>query len=304
MSNANEAGNVDAQRALDNLTDAVLVTDANGRVCYANPAAERMLGRHIGDLLGQPAAELLQLRDGRTGETLPDPVATALAGPPWNHVTEPELDPELILADRREPMPVQLSANAMMTDEATPSGAVVTLRDDTDARALRQALVDSASQDPLTRLVNRAEFAQRVERVLGASGGPHALLFLDLDRFKEINERWGHAAGDYALREITRLFADMIRTRDTFARLGGDEFGLLLEHCSPSVAEQIASSFHATLISRPLSWQEEPFPLDISIGGTLIRADDSRGVEVLIESARTACERAKDDDARPVRIDA
>lgn len=302
MSSDDPANDIDARRALDCLAEAVLVTDANGRVRYANPAAERLLGEHVSGLLDRSAPELLSLRDARSGEALPDPVATALDGPPWLCASATEHDPVLVLPDSETSIPVRVSASAMVADGSVPAGVVISLHDDTDARSLRQSLVDHAAQDPLTRLVNQAEFAQRVERLLGASDGAHALLFLDLDRFKEISERWGHAAGDYALREITRLFAEMIRTRDTFARLGGDEFGLLLEHCSPSVAEQIASSFHATLVSRPLSWKEKPFPLSISIGGALIRSDETRDVETLLETARTACDQAKNDDARPVRI--
>lgn len=306
MSTNDPLNQIDAQRALDCLGEAVIVTDANGRVRYVNPAAERLLGERATDLCGRPTRELLQLTDARTGEALPDPATTAMAGPPWTFASPAEHDPVLVVAAHEEPVPVRLSANALVSDEATPAGAVVTVHEDTDARELRQALIQSAAQDPLTRLVNRAEFTQRVERLLGGGGGdsPHALLYLDLDRFREINENWGHAAGDYALREVTRLFAEMIRTRDTFARLEGDEFGLLLEHCGPSVAEQIASSFHATLVSRPLSWQQRPFPLTVSIGGALIRSDEDRDVETLIETARAACEEAKSDDARPVRIKA
>ncbi|NIR60886.1 MAG: diguanylate cyclase, partial [Gammaproteobacteria bacterium] len=74
------------------------------------------------------------------------------------------------------------------------------------------------------------------------------------------------------LREITRMFSEMIRSRDTFARLGGDEFGLLLEHCGPGVAEQIASSLHAILVQRPLRWRDDSFSLTVSIGGVLIRS--------------------------------
>jgi len=303
VSSEDPASEIDAQRALDCLPDAVLVTDANGRVRYANPPAERLLGIHVSSLIDRPCGELLRLRDAHSGEALPDPVAASLEGPPWSWTAAAEHEPVLTIEDGESSVPVRLAANAMVSDNSTPAGAVVTLQDDTDARSLRQAFIDHTSQDPLTRLVNGAEFAQRIERLLGAGDGPHAILCLDLDRFKEINEHWGHAAGDYALREVTRLFAEMIRARDTFARLGGDEFGLLLEHCGPSVAEQIASSFHATLISRPLSWREQPFPLSISIGGTLIRTDEQRDVEALLEVARTACEQAKNDDTRPVRIE-
>lgn len=283
---------------------AVLVTDAEGCVCYANAAAERLLGERAAALHGRSADDLLQLTDEHNGQPLPSPVAEALAGPPWTWSTAPETDPLLKIPAREERLPVRLSVGSMVDDETTAAGAVVMIQDDSGDRVLRRALTDAAAQDPLTRLVNRAEFTQRLQRLLEGGDGPHALLYLDLDRFRDINDRWGHAAGDHALREVTRMFSEMIRARDTFARLGGDEFGLLMEHCGPGVTEQIASSLHATLVRRPLNWREEPFPLAVSIGGVLVRRDEKRDAEALLEAARKACERAKADDSRPVRIDA
>lgn len=293
-----------ARRALDSMQLAVLVTDAQGCVRYANAAAERLLGERASVLQGRRAGELLQLVEAQTGQPIPDPVARALEAPPWICNTPPEADPLLIIPSHEERLAVRLSVGAMVDDDgATATGAVVTIQDDSGDRVLRRSSADAASQDPLTRLVNRAEFAQRLQRLIDGGDGPHGLLYVDLDQFRDFNERWGHAAGDHALREVTRMFSDMIRARDTFARLGGDEFGLLMEHCGPGIAEQIASSLHATLVRRPLNWREEPFSLAVSIGGVLVHKDESRDTETLIEAARNACERAKADDSRPVQID-
>lgn len=303
MNDSDTATDFPARRALDCMQHAVLVTDAEGCVHYANAAAERLLGERAGMLCGQRTGELLRLVDEHSGQPLPDPVAEALAGPPWSCSTAPETDPLLSIPSRDERMPVRLSVAAMVDDGSAPAGAVVTIQDDSGDRVLRRALADAAAQDPLTRLVNRAEFTQRLQRLLEGGGGPHALLYLDLDQFRDINDQWGHAAGDHALREVTRMFSEMIRARDTFARLGGDEFGLLMEHCGPGVTEQIASSLHATLVRRPLNWREEPVSLAVSIGGVLVHKADNRDAETLLEAARHACERAKADDSRPVQID-
>lgn len=304
MDDSDAAADFPARRALECMQHAVLVTDADGCVCYVNAAAERLLGERAVMLLGQPAAELLRLTDEHNGQPLPNPVTKVLEGPPWTWSTPPETDPLLSIPSHEERLPVRLFAGAMVDDESAPAGAVVTIHDDSGDRVLRRTLMDAASQDPLTRLVNRAEFMQRLQRLLEGGSGPHALLYIDLDRFRDFNDHWGHAAGDHALREVTRMFSEMIRTRDTLARLGGDEFGLLMEHCGPGITEQIASSLHATLVRRPLSWREEPLSLTISIGGIVVHKDDSRDVEALLEAARRACERAKADDSRPVQIDA
>lgn len=305
MDDSDPAADLPAQRALDCMQHAVLVTDAQGCIRYANAAAERLLGERATVLQGQQAGDLLRLVDEHTGQSIPDPVALVLDGPPWTCSTPPETDPLLTIPAREERLAVRLSVGAMVDNgDSPPAGTVVTIQDDSGDRMLRRALVDAASQDPLTRLVDRAEFTQRLQRLLEGGGGPHALLYLDLDRFRDFNEHWGHAAGDHALREITRMFSEMIRARDTFARLGGDEFGLLMEHCGPGITEQIASSLHATLVRRPLNWREEPFSLTVSIGGIIVHKDEKRDVETLLEAARSACERAKADDSRPVQIDA
>lgn len=303
MGDNDAAAEFPARRALDCMQHAVLVTDADGCVRYVNAAAERLLGERVAMLLGRPAAELLRLTDEHNGQPLPNPVTEVLAGPPWTWSTAPETDPLLSIPAREERLPVRLFAGAMVDDGSAPAGTVVTIHDDSGDRVLRRTLMDAASQDPLTRLVNRAEFTQRLQRLLEGGDGPHALLYLDLDRFRDFNEHWGHAAGDHALRQVTRMFSEMIRARDTFARLGGDEFGLLMEHCGPGITEQIASSLHATLVRRPLSWREEPFSLTVSIGGILVHKDEDRDAEALLEAARSACERAKTDDSRPVQID-
>lgn len=303
MSDNETAADFPARQALDCMQHAVLVTDPGGRICYANPAAERLLGERAAVLCGQETDQVLRLVDEYSSQPIPNPVGTVLEGPPWSFVTSPETDPLLEIPARNERLAVRLSVGAMVGEDAIPAGAVVTIQDDGSDRAQRRALVEAAAQDPLTRLVNRAEFTQRLQRLLDGKDGPHALLYLDLDQFRNINDRWGHAAGDHALREVTRMFSEMIRARDTFARLGGDEFGLLMEHCSPGITEQIASSLHATLVRRPLNWREEPISLTVSIGGILIHKGEDRDAETLLEAARSACGRAKSDDSRPVRID-
>jgi len=292
-----------ARHALDCLQHAVLVTDAGSRICYANPAAEHLFAEHSSALVGRLAGDLLALVDERTGEPMPDPVAAALAGPPWVSRSAPETDPMLTVPATGERLPVRVSVGAMVEDGTAATGTAVAIHDDAEDRMLRRALSDSSVHDPLTRLVNRAEFEQRLQRLLDGGDGPHALLYVDVDRFREIAERQGHASGDHALREITRTFSEMIRSRDTFGRLDGDAFGLLIEHCGGEIAEQIANSLRATLLQRPLNWREESFPLTVSIGGVRIESGEVRDVAALFAAAQAACDRAKADPDRPVRLE-
>lgn len=265
---------------LDCVGEAVICADDSGRVSFLNPAAERLTGWTRDEAIGRAASEVVALRP----EGAPDERLDPLTVPAANH--------DLVLVDRwaRE-VPVLLTV-ADLEDEG--SGRVLALRDVTEARRAAQEVRHHASHDPLTGLVNRREFELRLGRAAqGAEDRSvqHALCFLDLDHFKQINDTAGHAAGDAALREVSRLIRGNLRSRDTLARIGGDEFGLLLEDCSVDDAWTICRSLVDSLGGFRFQWSGERFPVGVSIGMTRVtgKADPS---ELLTEADR-ACLRAK-----------
>nr|MCU0936933.1 GGDEF domain-containing protein [Gammaproteobacteria bacterium] len=163
-------------------------------------------------------------------------------------------------------------------------------------RQLRHHLSVQARQDPLTGLVNRPELERRLDRAATSSvrtGAEHALCFLDLDRFKAVNDRYGHAAGDSVLTELAGLLLSRIRGRDTLARLGGDEFALLLEHCPLEEARRVAEGLVETVRGHRFAWQGETLSVGLSVGVTPIRPDGPDGPG-LLRAADEACYRAKD----------
>lgn len=171
---------------------------------------------------------------------------------------------------------------------------LLVFRDATPERNAMSRLAHLAHHDALTHLCNRREFERRVEVVIKGLNGSasHALFFIDLDGFKLVNDTAGHAAGDDVLRQVARLFASVVRERDTLARLGGDEFGLLLEHCPANEALQTARLLRTLLHNTRFEWRDRTFDLGMSVGIVPVQTP---GVDVasLIATADEACYRAK-----------
>lgn len=175
-----------------------------------------------------------------------------------------------------------------------PSGGTIWIINDiTESRAAREELSWSATHDSLTELVNRREFEKRLAETLNHSGGTNVcVMYLDLDRFKPINDGAGHAAGDEALRQIARLLAHEVRLSDTVARMGGDEFAVLLPGCQEHRAIQLAEKMRAAVEAWRLEVAGRTFTLGASIG--IAQATPQLcSLEGLLNAADTACYQAK-----------
>ena len=171
---------------------------------------------------------------------------------------------------------------------------------DVETRRARKRAEDTirhmAYHDSLTGLINRAEFERRLKRILyglNSTPGHHALLYLDLDQFKIINDTCGHVAGDELLRQLTVILHKPIRESDTLARLGGDEFGILLENCPLDHAELIAGNLINEVKEFHFAWKEQTFKVGASIGLVMLTSANQSMTEVL-SAADMACYAAKD----------
>jgi diguanylate cyclase len=153
-----------------------------------------------------------------------------------------------------------------------------------------------ATHDALTGLVNRSEFESRLRRVLQKAGedrSEHALLYIDIDQFKLVNDSCGHAIGDQLLQQVGKLFADAIRTRDTLARLGGDEFAIILEHCSADQAQRVAQQICDAMASFRFVHDERNFRIGASIG--LVPVDVRwTTTAAIMQAADASCYAAKE----------
>src|SRR6266480_2541368 len=257
--------------ALASIADAVITTDLAGRITFLNPTAERLTGWRTTEALGQPADTVLTLISDATRQPM-------------------------------ESIPARCLREARAVDLA--DGVLLLLHDVTERRRAARKLSHEATHDALTGLVGRKEFEERLARVLAeAAAGvvEHALCYLDLDRFKVVNDTCGHEAGDDLLRKIGSLLGGRLRSRDTLARLGGDEFGVLLEYCSLTKAEEIAGKLERAIEEFRYVWGERSFSLGVSIGVVAITAASGRTVDVL-RAADQACYAAKDAGGNRVHV--
>ncbi len=176
--------------------------------------------------------------------------------------------------------------------------------DNTESHELSEKLSFQATHDVLTGLVNRAEFEHRLKRILltlSKDNSEHALLYLDLDQFKLINDTSGHVAGDELLRQLGLLLSKCVRKRDTVARLGGDEFGVLMEHCSLSQAKRVANKLKKEINQFRFVWEKNQFNVGASIG--LVVIDEMTGSVIdLLKKADAACYAAKDQGRNRIHI--
>ena len=276
---------------LSSIGDAVIATDANGRITSLNAVAERLTGWSELAAKGRPLTEILRILDEVTREPVPDPVVRSLQG---TAAVRPANRSLLIGRDGRE-LSIDMSVASIRDSDDTSIGVVMVFRDVTEERKLTLQLAHQATHDTLTGLVNRREFERRLTNLLGSASPhtPHALLYLDLDQFKVVNDMCGHAAGDDLLRQIGPLLRTKLRARDTLARLGGDEFGVLLEHCHIGDAERIAHSLLELLQSFRFGWGDKSFTIGVSIGLVPI-AQAGETLAGVFSTADSACYAAKE----------
>lgn len=221
---------------LDSIADAVICTDVAMNVIFMNPVAEKMSGWTQREALQHPLSEILHV----TSDDAAPLAANTLNENAW----ETDIGEDVILHNRSgDRYDIHCSIRPLKALDGELLGSVVVIQDVTSSRKMLRQLSYNASHDALTGLANRSSFENHLENLrltVHVSRQPHALVFIDLDKFKAVNDTAGHAAGDALLQELAVLMRQMLRPGDMLARLGGDEFGLLLPQCSIDNARALA----------------------------------------------------------------
>jgi diguanylate cyclase (GGDEF)-like protein/PAS domain S-box-containing protein len=264
------------------------MTDSRGSVDFLNRSAERLTGWSREAARGRSMPEILPLT-GESGEDLPCPVAECLRSG-----TAGTCDAVLPAGPGRERKVLDISTTVVHDPSGAVTGSAVLARDVTQARMIARQLSHQASHDPLTGLVNRAEFERRLDRAIAGAATDRAenvLCFIDLDGFKRVNDTCGHLAGDQLLRQLSDLMRERMRSRDTLGRLGGDEFGMLLEHCPLPEAVRIAEEIRAAISAHRFPFGEQTHAVGASIG--IARITGQARLEDLLRAADGACYLAK-----------
>ena len=252
-------------------------------------------------MLGRPFEEAAPLLEEADRRLLADPVRQCLAT--GARVTASRRSMVLAKQDGTERV-VELTVAPLRAEPPDPQGCVVLVHDVTEARGIARQMSYQASHDALTGLVNRREFERRLEEAMENArlgGQHHVLCFLDLDRFKAVNDISGHAAGDQLLRELSTLLRESVRDSDTVARVGGDEFALLLVGCPLEKATQIAENIGRAIMEHRFVWKDRIFQVGVSSG--LVEVSRESGtLEDVIGAADSACYVAKRAGAGSVHV--
>ena len=285
---------------LESIGDAVITTDAQGQVRWMNPVAARMTGWPSAQAQGLPLARVFNILDDATRQPAHNPVLSCLADGKTVGLAQHTL---LISRDGSE-YGIEDSAAPIRSPAGEVLGVVLVFRDVSEQRRLSSEMSYRATHDALTGLVNRAEFEARLQRLLRRAhedGGEHALLYIDLDQFKLVNDACGHAVGDQLLQQIGKLLGAAVRSRDTLARLGGDEFAIILEHCDPTQAQRVAQKICDQMADFRFVHEDRRFRIGASIG--LVPLDRRwASATALQQAADTACYAAKEAGRNRVHV--
>jgi diguanylate cyclase (GGDEF)-like protein/PAS domain S-box-containing protein len=280
-----------AQITLQAIGDAVIRIDAALATRYLNPVAEHLLGLTSREAMGKPIGEVMRLFEQGSRTVITDRIGQeALRGAPCAlpHGTG-------LTSSQGMEFEVEGVCSPIHTPEGDIIGAVLVLRDVTEAREMQRKLLWQANHDSLTGLINRRAFEERVARALSskrAAEFPMTMLFLDLDHFKQVNDSAGHAAGDELLRQLGRLMHSRLRDVDLLARLGGDEFGIMLLSCPPEVAEKIAQVLQESIAGFSFAWEDQHYQVGASIGVVHVPPHWAN-LDECLAAADAACYQAK-----------
>ncbi len=282
---------------LETALDCIITIDKYDRILEFNPAAEKTFGFRREDVLGKRMAELLvpeSLRE-KHYKGLRHHLQTGARS-----ILGTRIETTALRANGSE-FPVELAITRVDQGEEVLFTAY--LRDIAESREMAEQLLFQATHDFLTNLLNRHSFEQALQKLLNNSSdaSEHCLMYLDLDRFKLINDSCGHTAGDELLRQLSVLLQDNVRKQDVIGRLGGDEFGLILADCPLECALEIGNTLLNATQNFRFYWDDKIFSIGLSIGLVVI-ASNNQQVTELLHLADAACYRAKEEGRNRISV--
>ena len=283
-----------ANATLNSIGEAVLRTDNNGNITYLNRFAEKLTGWLRDEALGLPVSDVLRLIDSASGAAVDNAVAAVLEGDRTANVEFCSIHCTLV---RRDGAEFGIEDRVTIIDDAAGRviGTVMTIRDVSVARAASLEISRVAQHDTLTNLPNRILFNDRLMQAISLADRQRkklAVLFVDLDRFKRINDSLGHAMGDKLLRSVAGRLMSCVRRSDTVCRLGGDEFVILLTQVEHAEDAEISARKILRAVAAPHIVDDKSLDISVSIGGSTYPAD-GLDVESLMSQADAAMSEAK-----------
>ena len=281
-----------AEITLNSIGDAVISVNVGGEVTYLNAVAESMTGWRADEAAARPLEEVLHILNGATRIPVPNPLMLAMT---QNRAFSLTPDCILIRRDGSE-ADIEDSAAPIHDRNGQVTGAVMVFHDVTQARALALRTSYLAQHDALSGLANRALLKDRLSHAITAAErhrGKLAVLFVDLDRFKPINDSLGHDVGDRLLQAVSQRLLTCVRSSDTVGRLGGDEFVVVLSEVSHSEDAAISADKLLLALSLPYNIDAHTVHVTASIG-IAAYPDDGVNTETLLKNADVAMYHAKE----------
>jgi diguanylate cyclase (GGDEF)-like protein/PAS domain S-box-containing protein len=290
-----------AQLTLDSIADAVVSSDNAGNVIYLNSAAETMMGWSRSEAKGQPLGDVLQIVDGSTREPL-------VRNLPWAAIKRDRLvafaaNSVLVRRDGLE-FPIEHSMAPIHGRDGQVIGAVIVLHDASEVRATALRMSHLACHDFLTDLPNPVLLRDRITQAIALAHRHDkqlAVLFIDLDRFKSVNDLLGHAVGDELIRSVALRLKASVRDSDTVSRYGGDEFVVLLSETEHAEHAALSADKIIAAVSAPHDVFGRKLRVTASIG-VAVYPPDGASTEALLKSADAAMYKVKDTGGNGYRL--
>ncbi len=279
------------QLVLETLAVGVITTNPEGFIQYINPHAQKLTGLIDETCKGIPFGQIIHLIDEKKREPLADPAMRVLRIGKAIRFRQDVL----LIGENKLELPVEISASPVCDSKQKVIGSVILMRDVSEQRSLTQQMNIRASRDPLTGLINRRELLALLEGLQLEIEQPNkqfSICYLDLDKFKTINDTCGHQAGDELLRQVSQLMSECLRASDILARIGGDEFCAILRDSNADNAAKAANKIRETIKHYRFAWGGKYFEIGVSIGVVGLRPGTN--VEEAISAADQACYLAKE----------
>jgi diguanylate cyclase (GGDEF)-like protein len=280
-----------AAATLGCIGEAVLTADRAGSIEYMNPVAEALTGHRLRDARGRPLQEVVRLFEDGGERPLPPPWLESLA----DGTSAQASRPALLRGVAGQEHSVRWSASPIRGGSGTIEGMVLALSDVSEILSLSKAMARQATHDALTDLPNRILLEDRLTSAIARSRRSKqklAILFVDLDGFKKVNDAYGHAAGDALLKEVAERLRTHCRQEDSVARWGGDEFVMLLENLETRDAATSAAAKVLSVLAQPVRVLDHEVYVTASIGISVFPRDGDE-VGTLFKRADAAMYRAK-----------
>ncbi len=285
-----------AQVTLSSIADGVITTDIIGQINFLNPAAMKLTGYSHEELINQRLDRVITIQSERKNLPVFECISTGQQ--------VDSISGDVLIDKNGNRLVIHQVASPIHNQVGDTVGAVMIFRDVSKSHRLASRLSWQASHDELTQLVNRREFERELDQVIDKArneGSEHCLCFMDLDKFKVVNDTCGHVAGDELLRQLADIFRTQIRGADTLARLGGDEFAVILNKCALGPAVNVAEEIRAAVEDFRFGWGGQSFQIGVSIGLVMIDAT-STDLEDVFKAADSACYAAKEAGRNRVHI--